>query len=269
MDIKCLDYLLTNAEYETFERDGFLVVKDVLSCSMVERFNGVVDDIVKNFDSMSNQVLSNVIAYPDFIGKDCVFLDLLDWYKVFPKIWAILGWNIHLYVSHITLTPPISLGGEKRLDWHEDSGCVSLDVGMTPAPRLSVKVGYFLTDVSKPGMGNFAVVPGSHLTCDLDDIDLDGAVEVCVDVGDAIIFDRRVWHTGGMNFSDVTRKVLFLGYSHRWFHPRDEMTVSHYLGSVDLIKKQLLGFKTGNMGLTSPTFEDVPLREWLSENIVV
>jgi hypothetical protein len=31
-------------------------------------------------------------------------------------------------------------------------------------PRLSVKLAYWLSDVSAPGRGNLKIVPGSHLT---------------------------------------------------------------------------------------------------------
>ena len=33
------------------------------------------------------------------------------------------------------------------------------------------------------------------------------------------------------------------------------------------IQRQLLGYKTGNLGLTRPDKEDVPLREWMREHL--
>ena len=95
--------------------------------------------------------------------------------------------------------------------------------------------------------------PGSHLKDEVE-YPADGvsnppdALEVRVPAGTAVIFDRRIWHAGGWNFSDITRKVLFVGYSLRWFHPRDEMTVSRYMDRCDPIRRQLLGSKTGNLG---------------------
>ena len=124
----------------------------------------------------------------------------------------------------------------------------------------------------KGGRGNFSVIPGSHLKDEVE-YPADGvsnppdAHEVRVPAGTAVMFDRRIWHAGGWNFSDITRKVLFVGYSMRWFHPRDAMTVSHYMDRCDPIQRQLLGSKTGNLGLTSPREEDVPLREWMREHL--
>ena len=42
------------------------------------------------------------------------------------------------------------------------------DLETHPRPRMSVKVAYFLSDVSEPGRGNFAVIPGSHLRDTID-----------------------------------------------------------------------------------------------------
>ena len=260
MDKACLEHCLTEAERTKFERDGFIVIENALPAPMVEGLIEAVD---------------SVKAGVDFIGKDDRFLELIDWQRTLPKVWGILGWNIHLYHTHITVTPPVPLEdrpSKKRLHWHQDSGRVSLDIETVPAPRISVKVGYFLTDVSEGGRGNFSVVPGSHLTDEVE-YPADGvsnppdAHEVQVPAGTAVMFDRRIWHAGGWNFSDITRKVLFVGYSMRWFHPRDAMTVSHYMDQCDPIQRQLLGSKTGNLGLTSPKDEDVPLREWMREHL--
>ncbi len=260
MDAKCLQHLLTKEERDQFERDGFIVVDNALPAPMVE---GLIDAV------------DSVEAGVDFIGKDDRFLELIDWHVTLPKVWGILGWNIHLYHTHITVTPPVPLEdrpSKKRLHWHQDSGRVSLDIETVPAPRISVKVGYFLTDVSEGGRGNFSVIPGSHLKDEVE-YPADGvsnppdAHEVRVPAGTAVIFDRRIWHAGGWNFSDITRKVLFVGYSLRWFHPRDAMSVSHYMDRCDPIRRQLLGSKTGNLGLTSPRDEDVPLREWMREHL--
>ena len=260
MDSACLEHCLTEAERTKFERDGFIVIENALPAPMVEGLIEAVD---------------SVKAGVDFIGKHDRFLELIDWHRTFPKVWGILGWNIHLYHTHITVTPPVpeeDRPSKKRLHWHQDSGRVSLDIETIPAPRISVKIGYFLTDVSEGGRGNFSVIPGSHLKDEVE-YPADGvsnppeAHEVRVSAGTAVIFDRRIWHAGGWNFSDITRKVLFVGYSMRWFHPRDAMTVSHYMDRCDPIRRQLLGSKTGNLGLTTPKDEDVPLREWMREHL--
>jgi hypothetical protein len=70
--------------------------------------------------------------------------------------------------------------------------------------------------------------------------------------------------------SNITRKVLFYGYSYRWLRPRDNMTVAHFMERCDPIRQQLIGAShMGGMGYTSPCDEDVPLEAWLKEHITL
>jgi ectoine hydroxylase-related dioxygenase (phytanoyl-CoA dioxygenase family) len=82
------------------------------------------------------------------------------------------------------------------------------------------------------------------------------------------LFDRRIWHSASENLSDVTRKVLFYGYSYRWLRPRDDMSIVRFMDRCDPIRQQLLGASaTGGRGYTSPEDVDIPLRAWLSEHL--
>lgn len=275
MDPTCLDYCLTEAERLAFERDGFFVVEDVLPPEQVEELNGVVDrlyDLCCVSEGLEPGARLNLL---DFVGRDERFLELLDWPKTFPKVWGILGWNIQLYHSHLIVTPPepeSQRGVQKRLGWHQDSGRLNVELEGEPRPRVSLKVGFFLTDTTAPDRGNFHVVPGSHLRNRLalpeDGVsDPEGTTPVRVPAGSAVFFDRRIWHAAGRNHSDVTRKALFYGYSYRWLRPRDDMTVDHYLERCDPVRRQLLGASTGGFGYTSPKDEDVPLKLWIEEHL--
>ena len=68
-----------------------------------------------------------------------------------------------------------------------------------------------------------------------------------------------------MNTSDITRKVLWLGYSYRWMQPKDEMTVEHLLAGAPPVRRQLLGAGSAN-STYDPQDADVPLRAWLQEH---
>jgi ectoine hydroxylase len=41
-----------------------------------------------------------------------------------------------------------------RFDWHQDGGRQNREIETTPRSRLSVKLAYWLSDVSEPGSGN-------------------------------------------------------------------------------------------------------------------
>jgi hypothetical protein len=275
MDTACLDYCLTEEERLQFEKNGFFIVKDALPPQMVEDLTAVVDRLDAQYRPEQGLGLHDRLNIMDFLGKDELFLELLDWPTTFPKVWGILGWHLQLYHSHLGISPPVDPAEKpekKRLGWHQDSGRLNRDLETTPRPRISLKVGYFLTDTTEIGRANFYVVPGSHLKNELElpadgTSDPDGTMAVQAAPGDAVFFDRRLWHAASPNFTDVSRKVLFYGYSYRWLRPRDNMTVEHFMDRSDPIRRQLLGASSGGLGYTSPSDEDVPLKTWLIEHL--
>jgi ectoine hydroxylase len=177
---------------------------------------------------------------------------LIDHPATFRYVWSILGWNIHVYHSHLDVHPRIRTPKPDRFEWHQDGGRQNRELETDPRPRLSVKLAYWLSDVSEPGRGNFTVVPGSHRRNRLDgpprrDMawpEPDGAVQVCADPGDAVFFDRRLWHTRTDNYSPVTRKGIFVAYSHRWSYRRDEndiLLAGAEAAGFSPVQRQLLG----------------------------
>ena len=275
MDAGCLRHCLTEAESQKFERDGFFIVHDAVPPQLVGELVAAVDRLDREYRASHGISGHELIHILDFIGRDPAFLTLLDWPQTFPKVWGILGWNIQLYHSDMIISPPVPSNEprrKRRLEWHQDSGRLNLELEGDPRPRVSLKIGFFLTDTSEPGRGNFCIVPGSHRRNELGRpqpgmSDPEDALTVCVPPGTAVFFDRRLWHSGSPNHSDLARKVFFYGYSYRWLRPRDDMTVEHLFDQCDPIQRQLLGASTGGMGYTSPEDQDVPLKLWLKEHL--
>ena len=275
MDSTCLQHTLTEEERRQFAEDGFFIVRDVLPLDLVAQLIPIVDRLAAEYRPKKGLEKHQMHNLFDFIGKDELFLELLDWPKTFAKVFGILGWHIQLYHSHLIVTPPLDgvTPKRKRLGWHQDSGRLNLDLETHPRPRVSLKVAYFLTDCTETNRGNFHAVPGSHLKNKLEmptneDLDPPGAVPIQVAAGDAVFFDRRIWHAAGHNFSPDARRALFYGYSYRWLRPRDDMTVEHLMDRCDPIRQQLLGAgPSGGHGYTSPKEEDVPLKEWIREHL--
>jgi len=272
MDAICLEHSLTSEEQKQFKQDGFFIVADAIPSELVANLTAATDRIIEDHRQTANLSPDSTVNMLDFIGKDQVYLQLIDWHKTFPKVWGILGWNIKLYHSHMIVTPPQpDAAPNRRLGWHQDSGRLNIELEGNPRPRVSLKIAFFLSDTTRSDRGNFHVLPGTHQQNSLD-LPTDGtnpadACPVCVPAGTAVFFDRRLWHAAGINTSDVTRRVLFYGYSYRWLQPRDEMTVDHYMEKATPIRQQLLGKSTGGMGYTSPGESDVPLRSWLVDHL--
>ena len=275
MEDSCLQHRLADDERRQFEDQGYLIVPGVLPAEKVAALAAAAQRIDAEWRPQRGLKPHQPLNLLDAIGKDDAFLELLDLPRTFMKVVDILGWHIQLYHSHLIVTPPLPVGYEPkpRLGWHQDSGRLNLELEGEPRPRVSLKVGFFFSSTMQTDRGNFHVVPGSHRFNQLQLPenplqDHPNATPVRADAGDAVFFDRRLWHAAGLNRSDVTRTVLFLGYSYRWLRPRDDMTVAHYLPAADAIRRQLLGESpNGGFGYTSPADEDVPLKMWLAERL--
>jgi ectoine hydroxylase len=269
MDPSCLEHCLTEDEQRFFNEQGYLIVEDALDPDSIERLIGVIDRIDQR--ERTPELGDKLLSVTNVLHEDPAFVDLVDWPRVFPKVWGILGWNIYSYHSHLDVTPPANPDTTTwQVAWHQDSMRVNDEIEIHPRPRLSLKVGYYLSDVTEPGRGNTLIVPGSHiddeLDCPADGLSNPvGAEPLCVKPGSAVLVDRRIWHSRSRNESELTRKVLWYGYSYRWLKPKDDMTVSHLLDGADPVRAQLLGAGSAN-GVYDPVDDDVPLRGWLAEN---
>ena len=276
MDRRCLDHTLTEEELRQFREQGFFIVENAIPGHLMDRLIPLIDRVDTEERNRRGAAPTEAITHYNFIGKDDLFLELLDWHTTFPKVWGLMGWNLQLYHTHLTYTPPAPDKSLERdglgLGWHQDSGQLNRDLETTPRPMVSLKIGFFLSDTSSPGCGNFYVIPGSQKRNDFPgesrNEETEGALPVLAKTGSAVFFDRRLWHSPSTNFSNHPRRVLFYGYSYRWLRPRDDMTVEHYLDRSDPIRQQLLGVShTGGRGFTSPKPDDVPLKAWIEENV--
>jgi ectoine hydroxylase-related dioxygenase (phytanoyl-CoA dioxygenase family) len=93
----------------------------------------------------------------------------------------------------------------------------------------------------------------------------EGAIEVTANPGDAVFFDRRIWHARSNNYSQVTRKGVFFGYTYRWVHTRE--TMSEDLASLTPVQRQLVGLQDGDGDHAWGHYpKDVPLYGLLKEH---
>ena len=265
-----LERAATPAEIAAFERDGYLTVPGALDPGQVARLVEAVDRLDAGERRRLGLAPGDMMSRFSVIRFDPAFLELVDWVRTFPKVWDILGWNIQLYIAHLVVYPPETWGGTQCREpvWHQDSGRPVLELER-PAPRLSVKIAYWLTDTRGPDRGPMEVIPGSHRLdappAGCDDPAGNGTVLLEAAPGDATIFDRRVWHRHGKNTSDIVRKSLFFGYSFRWLRPLDYTRMPEaLLERSDPVLRQLLGDGRTETGWYQPQPQDVPLRAWLA-----
>ncbi len=259
--------LLSDAERDAFERDGFIMVRPALTPGAVHRLRGVADALDADYRATPEVTPFHTLNLHDLVGRDDAFLELVDLPTTFAKVWGILGWHIQVFHTQLLVTPPApSHATPGAYGWHQDNNRMNLDLETQPQPRISVKVGYFLTDLPEPGMGNLCVVPGSHARGRptlAPGEQPDGAIEVVASAGDAIVFDRRLWHSASTNVSRSTRVFLTVGYSYRWVRTKSDMVLDPMFPSLPPIRRQLLGANTSANAWFDPSDDDVPLRDWI------
>jgi len=282
VDATCLQHCLTQEESSTFERDGYLVVENALDPDHTSKLQETIARLQADgrlSGAGVNLGVAGRVHHPDFLSLDQAFVDLLDHPTTFPKVWGILGWNIYSYHSHLGVTEPIEGTYDPEgptYGFHQDSFPSWRDMPELEVPaRLSLKIGFMLSDTSEPGRGNFWAVPGSHrhsrLELPTDRLGQpEGAVPICAPAGAAVYFDRRLFHAASPNYWVEPRTFLAYGYGYRWLRTKDEMTIPpDVIERSDPIRRQLLGTTTSENNRFGPTgVADAPLCEWLDNHQV-
>ena len=153
MEPSCLQHCLTEDERKFFNDQGYLIIEDALGSDSLDRLLSVVDRIDQR--ERTQEFEGKLLSITNILHEDSALLDLVDLPTVFPKVWGVLGWNIYSYHSHLDVTPPANPETTTwTVAWHQDSMRVNDEIEIHPRPRLSLKVGFYLSDVSEPGRGN-------------------------------------------------------------------------------------------------------------------
>lgn len=268
--------VMTGQQRADFERDGYLLVRGALSAAEVDRYAGALAEVYEEEARAGRLGPGGAMHVLSGVPRDERLLDLLDHPAIFPLVWGVLGWDIYMYHSHLNVHPPLRAESVPVWRWHQDGGRQNLQIESAPRPLMSVRVAYWLSDLSAPGRGNLMVIPGSHLRNTLPRPEHpergfdqpEGAVELLAEPGDAVFFDRRIWHARSDNRSEITRRAVFLGYTYRWVRPRDDLAAARSApgyAALSPVRQQLLGGYSGAADhFWCLTPDEVPLRTLLA-----
>lgn len=229
-----------------FEEEGYLLLRNVLPREQVDRLNRAIDEIIaEEPESLAYNIYHAVERHPEIA-------DLIDQPAILPLMVNLLGYNIQLHISHLTIRRPnpddVRTSTSSFIHWHQDGP-------HPPFPKINgltatyyIKACYILSDMSEPDRGNTKIIPGSHNIPDFNpattDVStkLEGEVQICGQPGDVFIFPQTIWHAGAPNRSNFERRQLFLGYSPIWMRPIDYHKASErLLKDASPIRRQLLG----------------------------
>ena len=268
---------ITAEQRKQFYEQGYMIVRKALDADQIARLIDAGDRLVAT-DRLRDRQRSNDGQYDGFrnvIALDDAFIPLLTHSKTVPLIAQLFGPNIHLATSHLIYkqadkpgTPP-----NRRLPgWHRDISGTPEDLGHAYLPRLEMKCAYYLTDLSEPNSGATLLSPGSNqlkkpLVINKETGDPDNVLEPLLQPGDAVFFENRTWHAGGLNLTGRMRKAVMFGYAYRWMRPMDYLIQPKELVSkVDRIGQQLLGATEDPDGKFVAGGGAEPLIEWCTKH---
>jgi len=244
---------LTHEQRQTFDEDGFLVVRDVLDKQTVAQLIEAGDRRARAFlnkpELLEKEEYNHLDLRPGLL-KEKAFFSLLTHSPTVPLVVQLLSPNIQLHSLTLIYKRPVDPESAPfRRGWHRDIR-IPKDLGHRDLPRVGIKICYCLTDFHKPNSGMTLFARKTHLSSEAlkirkGKIDPEG-VEVCdlkLNAGDAVLFENRIFHTAAPNRSERTSKVLMYGYAYRWMKPEVylETPDETLLQKADPITRQLLG----------------------------
>jgi len=244
---------LTPEQRQSFDEDGFLVVRGALDRADVARLVEACDRLANVFlnkpEVLNRPEYNHLDLRPGLLREKALF-ELVTHSSTVPLVVQLLSPNIHLHSTALICKRPESASAPRfRRGWHRDIR-IPQDLGHEGLPRVGVKICYCLTDFHQPDSGMTLLARGSHLrteplTIRKGEVDPSG-VELCdlkLDAGDAFLFENRLYHTAAPNLSGRVSKVLMYGYSYRWMKPEVylESPDERGLWQADPVARQLLG----------------------------
>ncbi|KAB7835772.1 phytanoyl-CoA dioxygenase family protein [Streptomyces mobaraensis] len=255
-----------------FHRNGFATIRNAISEDLRHQLLGAAEhllasDITRGRDRGGD----GKDGFRGCLALDHGFLPLLANPTTLPTVVELLSFNIHLLSAHLIALPsgpPKTIRTPARPGWHRDMYGVSADLGLATTPRMAIKVAHYLTPIT-PDCGVTMFLPGSHLLTQPPTI-LDGAIDPAgattpaITGTDAILFENRTWHAGGINLSGTPRIALMMQYGYRWLQPVDDpYTELRGDQSLSDIEQQLLGAPDRNPdGSLAKGKGAEPLRTW-------
>jgi hypothetical protein len=105
-----------------FDRDGYLVIPNALSAAEVDHYTDVIDRIYAEEQAADRLSAEGAMHTLSAVHRSPEVAPLLDHPTTFPLVWSILGWNVHVYHSHLDVHP-------------QDHGAQALPLRVAPGRR--------------------------------------------------------------------------------------------------------------------------------------
>ena len=244
---------LSDAQRQSFNEDGFLVVRNALDPEKVQRVTEASDRLAGPFltkpEVRGRPEYNHLDLRPGLLREEALW-ELVT-HSTVSLVVQLMTPNIHLHSTALIYKRPETPDAPAfRRGWHRDIR-IPRDLGHQSLPLVGIKICYCLTDFTESNCGMTLMARTSHLKNEplaipRDEVDPPD-VEVCdvrLNAGDALLFENRIFHTAAPNRSNRVSKVLIYGYAYRWMRTEVYLEVP----DQELLKKtddpiahQLLG----------------------------
>jgi ectoine hydroxylase-related dioxygenase (phytanoyl-CoA dioxygenase family) len=256
---------------ETTDRDGGVIVKDLISADLVARINADLDPYMSVIDpakisddpytqetmGYKTKRMTGLPQISDAVVEAILNEQLLGWAD------ACLSWcgDINLNTAHAIEIGP----GEKAQILHRDAGLWT-ELFAATTEELMVSCMIALTDFTEE-VGATRVVPGTTTLPrrPAEEYTLEGdSVPAVMTAGSALFFTGSVVHGGGANVTtDRWRRGLSIAFSLGWLRPEENLvlgTTVERAAQFPPRMRELLGFSAyraegflfGLVGLRDP-----------------
>ena len=298
---------MTPEQQRSWEEDGLIIIEDFFTAPELGHLQQAVDSVGDVWRETTNSGVDAPFAVRNVVAHHDAFLDLVDHPRILPLVVDAIGPNIQLRTSHLDYRPPYAedvqqelranlhadpskngVAGANNVSWHPDLAGLFLTASHDGIiPFMEVKVFYTLSDMRQPNCGNLWLAAGSHKRHHTELQEWresgsteppQGAIELRLPAGAAVLWRTACWHCVGPQLGRETRKILHIGYSHRWLRPTDYSEQDPgLLERCSPLRQQLLGaVPSGEVMGEDPLFEptsayyrmhdaDVPLKLWAEE----
>jgi len=222
---------ISEEQKRQFDDEGYLILRGVLDSDTIAGLTEAGDRLISS-DRTANRQRSNGGLYDGFrnvVSMDDSFLPLMTHPTTFSVVVQLLGPNLGLLTSHLIYRHPDPAGSpatSRMPGWHRDHFVSMRDLGHAHIPRHSLKVAYYLTDLSQANSGATLMAAGSNqlkerLVIPSGQVDPETCIEPRLSPGDCVLFENRTWHAGAANLTNRIRKAVMLGYCYNWIRPTD------------------------------------------------
>ena len=200
---------------EPYERDGYVVVRNVLNQELVEEARAHIDWLLQRHPGIRPEQLHN-----NLMQDDPFWVRLVADQRLLDVAERFVGPNIALFASHYIAKRPHD--GQAVL-WHQDGG-------FWPLEPMEVVTLWLSLDTVTPENGCLRVIPGTHklelqaihertdvdnvlgAEMDLSQVDETKAVNIILEPGDVEIHHPNLIHGSHANTSPNWRRGLTIRY---------------------------------------------------------